>query len=61
MTEKMFFICLLLNRIHLSHLTKVPAGGRGYFGLRSYRDVPTFRVDFLTQKYFRQGGNLGFN
>ena len=25
-----------------------PRGG-GYFGLRSYGDVPTFRVDFLTQ------------
>ena len=24
-------------------------GGGGYFGLRSYGDVPTFRVDFLTQ------------
>ena len=23
--------------------------GGGYFGLRSYGDVPTFRVDFLTQ------------
>ena len=26
-----------------------PGGGGGYFGLRSYGDVPTFRVDFLTQ------------
>ena len=25
------------------------ARGGGYFGLRSYGDVPTFRVDFLTQ------------
>ena len=24
-------------------------GGGGYFGLRSYGDVPTFRVDFFTQ------------
>ena len=37
------------------------ARGGGYFGLGSYGDVPTFRVDFLTQKYFRQGANLGFN
>ena len=26
-----------------------PGGGGGYFGLRSYGDVPTFRVDLLTQ------------
>ena len=25
------------------------AAGGGYFGLRSYGDVPTFRVEFLTQ------------
>ena len=41
-------------------ITRSPGGG-GYFGLRSYGDVPTFRVDFLTQKYFRQGADLGFN
>ena len=36
-------------------------GGSGYFGLRSNGDVPTFRVDVLIHKYFRQGANLGFN
>ena len=35
--------------------------GEGYFRLRSHGDVPTFRLDFLTQKYFRQDANFGFN
>ena len=26
-----------------------PGGRGGYFGLRPYENVPTFRVDFLTQ------------
>ena len=30
-------------------LLRTQARGGGYFGLRSYGDVPTFRVDFLTQ------------
>ena len=47
-----------LSLLHHS-ITSNPGGG--YFGLQSYGDVPTFRVDFLTQKYFRQGANLGFN
>ena len=42
-------------------LSRLAADPGGYFGLGSYGDVPTFRVDFLTQKYFRQGANLGFN
>ena len=31
------------------HQDMKPTRGGGYFGLRSYGDVPTFRVDFLTQ------------
>ena len=33
----MYFMCMA-----------IPEGGE-YFGLQSYGDVPTFRVDFLTQ------------
>ena len=33
----------------------------GVYGLRSYGDVPTFRVDSFYPKYFRQGANLSFN
>ena len=33
----------------MPELGLVPGGGGGYFGLRSYGDVPPFRVDFLTK------------
>ena len=39
---------ILVGFLHIFVSTGYPPGG-GYFGLRSYGDVPSFRVHFLTQ------------
>ena len=59
-TQVHLFRLQLFHKVELLLRTKAGGGGGENFGLRSYGDVPTFRVDFLTQNILETGCKFEF-